>query len=85
MADHAGLAFQMAGLAASIIDPSLHRVVGGEKSLVLSMPQAVLMGKMLLEASQALNALSSEEFDEEAGVSYKWLTGELQALAVEHT
>lgn len=83
MADYAELAFQMAGLAGTITNPSLHRVVGGEKSFVLSIPQAVLMGEMLLEASQALSALGSGEFNEGVKASHEVFRRQLQALVTE--
>ena len=83
MADHTELALKMTGLAASITNASSYRVVGGEKSLVLPIAEAVTWGKLLVEASQALNSLGDEEANEGIETSNKWLTGELQALVGE--
>lgn len=82
MANDRGLAFLMTGLAATLTNPSLYRIVEGEKSLVLPASEAVSLGEALIAASQILNSLGGEEV-EGLETSNKWLTGELKALAAE--
>lgn len=62
--DYQGLALMATGLAGTLANRSLHKVVDGEQSVVLSLAEAAIWQKELVKISQALQALDGDEGSE---------------------
>lgn len=67
MTEYQKLAFMATGFAWALENPSLHKVVDGEKSVVLSLAEAAIWQEELLKISQTLESLDGGEDSESLG------------------